>query len=109
MGSHQSLALATCHKDGLTIHDILLVSSIRSLVGLPHQLLNLVLEFPLQRPNLLQHYPELDERLYNRCPLCWCREGARVELKGEDGEEVVEVGEEEVVLEGQERDTGRVR
>lgn len=93
----------------LTIYDILLVSTVRSLVGLPHQLLNLVLEFPLQWPDLLQHDPELDERLHNRCSFCWGREGARVELEGKDGEEVVEVREEEVVLEGQERDAGWIR
>jgi hypothetical protein len=82
----------------LTIDNLLLVTTLSSLVSLPNQLIDLVLELGLERANLLEHDTELDEGCDDLGSLGG-GERSGLELECEDGDHLMKVREEEVILE----------
>lgn len=90
-----------------TIREVLLVRSLSRLIGSSDEFLDLIFELALQWCDLLQHDTQLDQVGHNFGALGGS-ERLRGELEVEDGEKVVQVGQEEVILQGEERDSGGV-
>lgn len=113
-GSCVSLAPQQGHEEGerggRTVEHVLLVlcALVVKLVCLAHELLDLVLELELEGGDLLEDDAELDELVDDGGGAVRGGEGAAGELEGEEGDEVLQVRDEEVVLEREERDALRV-
>lgn len=82
----------------LTVDNLLLVSTLSSLVSLPDQLVDLILELGLERADLLEYDPELDQGCDDLGSLGG-GERSGLELECEDGDHLMKVREEEVILE----------
>ncbi len=91
----------------LTVDDLLLVSALCGLISLPDELVDLVLELCLERANLLEHDAQLDQ-VGDHLGALGRGERGGLELEGEDGDHVVKVRQEKVILEREKRDPGRV-
>jgi hypothetical protein len=103
-----------CGRKGvcrLTVQDVLLVLSaalVIKLVRFAYEFLDLVFQFEFERGDLFEDDAEFDEVGDDARGGFGLDEGLGREFEGEEGDEVLQVREQEVVLEREERDAGGI-